>query len=52
MAGADTQTPRVLDLLEGKPCPDCENGTLVYDEFKGNHAVCCDTCGTPQAQIW
>ncbi|WP_323171060.1 HVO_A0556 family zinc finger protein [Natrialba sp. PRR66] len=43
---------QLLSLLEGRPCPACTDGELERDRYKGNRAVVCDSCGTPQAQVW
>ncbi|WP_084777715.1 HVO_A0556 family zinc finger protein [Natrialba sp. SSL1] len=44
--------PQLLSLLEGRPCPACSAGELESQEYKDNLAAVCDSCGTPQAQLW
>lgn len=43
---------RLLAILEGRPCPDCDDGELERDSYKDKRAVVCDSCGTPRAQVW
>lgn len=52
MARTETRTRQVLEILAGRSCPACTDGTLVRDEYKGNRAVVCDTCEVPKAQVW
>ncbi|ELY58901.1 HVO_A0556 family zinc finger protein [Natronolimnohabitans innermongolicus] len=47
--GADRQ---LLAALDGRPCSYCSAGTLERAVYKGNEAVVCDSCDTPQAQLW
>jgi len=42
----------LLTALEGRDCRHCVAGTLVRTQYKGNLAVCCPACETPQAQLW
>ena len=49
-AGSDE--PRLLSLLEGRPCPYCRVGELEQGVYKGNQAVVCGNCETPHAQLW
>ncbi|WP_168927086.1 HVO_A0556 family zinc finger protein [Natronorubrum aibiense] len=49
-AGSDE--PRLLTLLAGRSCPYCDEGELERDVYKDNQAVVCDSCETPQAQLW
>lgn len=43
---------QLLSLLAGRSCPSCPEGELERDVYKDNEAVVCDSCGTPQAQVW
>ncbi|WP_254522836.1 HVO_A0556 family zinc finger protein [Natrinema caseinilyticum] len=43
---------RLLAILDGRPCPSCDEGVLERGRYKDNRAVVCDECGTPQAQVW
>ncbi|WIV66816.1 HVO_A0556 family zinc finger protein [Natrialbaceae archaeon AArc-T1-2] len=49
-----SQSPQqqLLATLEGRNCPRCTAGKLVRSTYKGNEAVVCDSCNTPQAQVW
>lgn len=42
----------LLSRLEGDSCPYCTAGTLERDTYKDNVAVVCQSCGTPQVQLW
>ncbi|SDJ99771.1 HVO_A0556 family zinc finger protein [Natronorubrum texcoconense] len=44
--------PKLLAILEGRPCPDCDDGELERGTYKENRAVVCDSCDTPRAQLW
>ena len=46
------QSIKLLELLEQTACSFCEGGHLVRDQYKGNEAVVCSSCGTPGAQVW
>ena len=51
--GRDGEEAQLLAILEGRPCPaDSCDGDLERDTYKEKHAVVCDSCGTPQAQVW
>ncbi|ELY93569.1 hypothetical protein C482_19264 [Natrialba chahannaoensis JCM 10990] len=50
--GQGQANPQLLSLLEGRPCPACATGQLESQQYKDNLAAVCDSCGTPQAQIW
>ncbi|WP_255170502.1 HVO_A0556 family zinc finger protein [Natrononativus amylolyticus] len=52
MAKSRAAGQRMLTLLEGRPCGFCADGTLVQRRYKGNRAVVCDRCETPQIQLW
>ena len=44
--------PNLLAILEGRPCPDCDDGELERATYKENRAVVCNSCDTPRAQLW
>lgn len=46
------QRRQLLAILEGQPCPACSDGELERGEYKDNDAAICDSCGTPQVQVW
>ncbi|ADD06255.1 small CPxCG-related zinc finger protein [Natrialba magadii ATCC 43099] len=48
----DQDDPQLLSLLEGRSCPACATGELECSQYKDNRAAVCDSCGTPQAQVW
>ncbi|RQG98008.1 HVO_A0556 family zinc finger protein [Natrarchaeobius chitinivorans] len=48
----DRQGRGVLEILEGRSCPSCPEGELERSTYKDNRAAVCDSCGTPQAQVW
>ncbi|TYT61416.1 HVO_A0556 family zinc finger protein [Natrialba swarupiae] len=48
----DRQGRQLLSILEGRTCPACPDGELERATYKDNRAVVCDSCGTPQAQVW
>ncbi|WP_306056347.1 HVO_A0556 family zinc finger protein [Natronococcus wangiae] len=50
-SSADHQR-QLLVLLEGRSCPSCSDGKLERGEYKDNAAAICDSCGTPQVQMW
>lgn len=52
MADASIREERFLVRLEGRSCKYCEAGTLERETYEGNDALVCESCGTPQAQIW
>ncbi len=52
MARARSAGRELLVTLEGRDCQFCADGELVRDEYRGNDAVLCETCGTPIAQLW
>lgn len=52
MAKSQSANEDVLVALEGRSCDYCEGGTLVADTYKGNSAVVCEDCGTPEVQVW
>jgi uncharacterized protein (DUF983 family) len=43
---------QLLAILEGRSCPDCAEGELERERYKNNRAVVCDSCETPQVQVW
>lgn len=45
-------TQQLLATLEGRSCPNCDDGELERDTYKDKQAVVCDSCGTPRAQVW
>ena len=47
-----TDNQMVLAQLEEQRCPHCGDGTLERETYKGNRAVVCTTCETPQVQLW
>ncbi|MCW8173063.1 hypothetical protein D8S78_17075 [Natrialba swarupiae] len=47
----DRQGRQLLDS-GGRTCPACPDGELERATYKDNRAVVCDSCGTPQAQVW
>ncbi|WP_459808223.1 HVO_A0556 family zinc finger protein [Halopiger thermotolerans] len=42
----------VIEGLEGSQCSFCNDGQLVQERYKGNTAVVCENCHTPNAQVW
>ncbi|SDC10128.1 HVO_A0556 family zinc finger protein [Natrinema hispanicum] len=46
------QSVKLLEILEETACSFCDDGNLVRDQYKGNEAVVCVSCGTPNAQVW
>ena len=52
MTSAQPSGRQVLRRLAGRECPLCSAGELVESTYKGNRAVVCDDCGTPQVQFW
>ncbi|MFC6766343.1 HVO_A0556 family zinc finger protein [Natrinema soli] len=46
------QSTALLELLEQTACSFCDGGHLVQEQYKGNEAVVCSSCGTPGAQVW
>ncbi|ELY44315.1 HVO_A0556 family zinc finger protein [Natronorubrum sulfidifaciens] len=49
---ASRDEPRLLRLLEGRPCPYCAEGELTRDTYKENLAMVCANCETPHVQLW
>ncbi|SEW03641.1 HVO_A0556 family zinc finger protein [Natrinema salifodinae] len=43
---------QLLAILEGRSCPNCPDGELERGTYKDNQAVLCNSCGTPQVQVW
>ncbi|MFP8953799.1 HVO_A0556 family zinc finger protein [Natrialbaceae archaeon A-arb3/5] len=51
-SSSDEHRGQLLAILEGRLCPACSDGELERETYKDNKAVVCDSCGTPQAQVW
>lgn len=49
---SDREDGQLLAILAGRPCPACDDGELERGTYKDKHAVVCESCGTPQAQVW
>ena len=45
-------TQQLLATLAGRSCPDCADGELERETYKGKQAVVCGQCGTPRVQVW
>ncbi|WP_339104698.1 HVO_A0556 family zinc finger protein [Haloterrigena salinisoli] len=51
-SATDSEDPKLLAILEGRPCPYCSDGELERGSYKDKQAAICDSCDTPHAQLW